>query len=280
MLRVTSDKENIVTFHPHHKTPGLKRHDEALSTKFPKTPAIATPLANKSNVHGNIQGHQKMSKPFQTNERPALRNITNKTPFPAEKDKENKTLKKTTKKTVIRVDKSTKQELKQEIEANVKVKEKEGDDVPDIEYMPPPVEEVPFEPEFDIDFSIFRHRPTADAYEYANIKPVDPPTPKFQPERLDFNDPLLIALDSPIDREISRRGNQKNIKRLQGVSSRLLANTVASAARSKNNLLVKEKNKNIGTTRIALSSKAGTRAASADRGLSKGERGSKGKTEK
>ncbi|KAG9293766.1 hypothetical protein G9A89_019103 [Geosiphon pyriformis] len=56
----------------------------------------------------------------------------------------------------------------------------QADDVPDIEYCPHH-EELPFEPSEDlnVDVDIFRHGPSSDAYEFANITPIEHPMPEI-----------------------------------------------------------------------------------------------------
>ncbi|GBC08776.1 hypothetical protein RclHR1_08370013 [Rhizophagus clarus] len=65
----------------------------------------------------------------------------------------------------------------------------DDDDVPDIEYCPPPMKEPPFEPEDEdlkIDFEFFKHPLNFDVYEFENIIYEELPLPKFDERDLHY----------------------------------------------------------------------------------------------
>ncbi|CAB4396891.1 uncharacterized protein OCT59_023092 [Rhizophagus irregularis] len=111
----------------------------------------------------------KSSQTAKTQGGNALRDLTNKTPHL---------------KTVKFGDVDRKKVEKKKMKAK---KMHDDDDVPDIEYCPPSIEEPPFEPDDEdlkINFEFFKHPLNFDVYEFENIIYEEPPMPKIDEKDL------------------------------------------------------------------------------------------------
>ncbi|CAG8492386.1 17852_t:CDS:2 [Racocetra persica] len=170
-----------------NKTPQLKAQQA-------RTPVNA--LRNKTNKTPQLKAQQARTPVS------ALRDITNKTPqlktVKLNKDgyhdtpavtKQQKNSKGTLRDRIVKkstlkdnVETRTIEEIN---EAKNELKLKEEDDVPEIEYCPSPIEELPYEPldeDLKFDWDALRHPPSVTAYEFENIKYDELPFPEIDPD--------------------------------------------------------------------------------------------------
>ncbi|CAG8584111.1 2541_t:CDS:2 [Racocetra fulgida] len=161
-----------------NKTPQLKT---VVTAQQVRTPVNA--LRNKTNKTPQLKAvitAQQARTPVS-----ALRDITNKTPQPKtvrlNKDGYHDTP------AVTKQQKNSKGMLKDRIVKKSTLKDnlKEEDDVPEIEYCPSPIEELPYEPldeDLKFDWDALRHPPSVTAYEFENIKYDELPFPEINPD--------------------------------------------------------------------------------------------------
>lgn len=237
-----TDKENRAAQFPKTpgmaKTPGVKT---ALTTKTPstkqaKTPgmqqpskmmSLETPLNKSSKTFDKTPG-TTLGKGGATFTRPTLRDITNKTPAPSRhRQASGGTSKKapldgmktpapgfnrtgTVKKIpVLQEQISVEEDAKVEVYTPAVPVEEE--DVPDIEYMPPRAQELPYDPGFEwVDFNIFR-RAIPDYDSYRNYVDEDDNLPEFEFEPIEEEKPQRFTstiqakeVTKPAARPISR----------------------------------------------------------------------------
>ncbi|CAG8463555.1 10141_t:CDS:2 [Acaulospora colombiana] len=179
------------------------RNDKAIKFSDASTPT-------SSIINSSIPS-QKTKTPIR-----ALRDITNKTPhakavkFAQETSSEKATFSKQQSQRTILSESTPKKffaaektdnkgfdECPDEIESSKeeifesKLDAKE-EDVPDVEYCPPPVEESPYEPsdELKINFEFFKEPPSAYAYEFENIEFKEAPFPVIDSSEYQSGDVL------------------------------------------------------------------------------------------